>query len=91
MNQIEEFDKYYYLAQINETENPPYDEEPKNEEIYEENVKNLIVKEEDIKDLKILKQNMSTSKRLSSLPKRYQTYTLEYKRQIIEQVNKFIN
>ena len=43
--------------------------------------------------MEITKKNKikeSTSKRLNSLPKTYKTYDLDYKKEIIKEVNKYI-
>ncbi len=84
-NQLEDFN-IYYMKQLTEAKNISYYEEPKEEEIVEEKKKNTDNNEDKIEDKK-LKSKESTSKRFSSLPKRYQTYTLDYKKQIIEEVN----
>jgi len=84
MSQFEEFDKFY-LLQSKEEENKIFFEEKK-EETYEENEKNLINDEKRNTTLKQLKLKESTFKRLNSLPKKYQTYKMDYKKQIIELV-----
>ena len=87
MNQLEEFN-LYCLQQLNDTKNISYYEEhPKEEEIIEEK-ENYIDNKENKPNIKKIKIRKSTSKR--SLPKRYQTYTLDYKKQVIAEVNKNI-
>ena len=87
-NQLEDFN-LYCMKQLTEIKNISYYEEPKEEENAEEKEKNT-ANIEDKKEAKTLKLKESTSKRLSSLPKRYQTYTLDYKKQVIEEVNIYI-
>ena len=84
-NQLEDFN-IYCMKQLTETKNISYYEEPKEEDIMEEKEKNA-TNNEDKTEAKNLKLKESTSKRLRSLPKRYQTYTLGYKKQVIEEVN----
>ena len=87
MNQLEEFN-LYCLQQLNEAKNiSDYEEEPKEEEILEDK-ENYIVNKENKPNIKKIEIKKSTSKR--SLPKRYQTYTLDYKKKIIAEVNKNI-
>lgn len=87
MNQLEEFN-FYCLQQLNETKNLSYcEEEPKEEENFEEK-ENYLNNKEDKAIIKKMKIKKTTSKR--SLPNRYQTYTLDYKKQIIAEVNKNI-
>ena len=80
-NQLEDF-KIYCMKQLTETKNISYYEEPKEEDIMEEKEKNA-ANNEDKTEAKKLKLKESTSK----LPKRYQTYILAYKKQVIEEVN----
>ena len=88
MNELEGFNKYC-LDQLEEEKNHFYYEDPKEEEYIEEKENNIFKKEG--KELtKKIKLKESTSKRLNSLPKRYQTYTLDYKKQVIKEVNKYI-
>ena len=84
-NQLEDFN-IYCMKQLTETKNISYYEEPKEEDNMEEKEKNA-TNNEDKTEAKNLKLKESTSKRLRSLPKRYQTYTLGYKKQVIEEVN----
>ena len=85
MNQIEEFNNYY-IQQSKEEDNQIFFEEPKEEEYIEENNSNIINNEEKKNIDKSLKIKESTSKRLSSLPKKYQTYKMDYKKQLVEEV-----
>ena len=89
MNELEGFN-IYFLNQLNEAKNQSYYQEPKEEEYIEEK-ENNIIKNEDKEIAKKIKLKEATSKRLNSLPKRYQTYTLDYKKQVIKEVNKYIN
>ena len=88
MNDLEGFNKYY-LAQLDDGNNQSYYEEPKEEE-YIEGKENNVIKNEDNEITKKIKLKESTSKRLNSMPKRYRTYTLDYKKQVIKEVNKYI-
>ena len=74
MNQISESNNYF-LKQIKE------------EEIYEEQQDNLINNEENNNIMKKIRMRESTFKRLKSLPKKYQTYKMDYKKQLVEEVN----
>ena len=84
MNQFEEsFINYYHQAQ--EEENQGYQEEPKEELNFEEreDIKiNLNQSEYEIK----YEQKIDTSNRLNRNQKRYVTYTMEYKKRIIQEV-----
>ncbi len=85
MSQFEEFNKYYLLQSKGE-ENKMLIEEKK-EETYEENEKNNLINDEKrTTSLKQLKLRESAFKRLNSLPKKYQTYKIDYKKQIVEEV-----
>ena len=84
MNQIEEFTKYYY-PQIQEEENQVSPEEPKGEENLEEEEESKINLKQDESNKKC-EQKMNTSNRLNITHKRYTTYTMEYKKQIIQEV-----
>lgn len=86
MNQIEEFNNYY-INQLNETDNQIYYEDSKYEDIIEEKEKDIIDGEKVINNSGKIKIKESSIKRINSLPKRYQTYTLEYKKEVIAQVN----
>ena len=84
MNQFEEFTKYYY-QQMQEEENQVSPEEPKGEENLEEEEDSKInVKQSEAN--KKYQQKMDTSNRLNITHKRYTTYTMEYKKQIIQEV-----
>jgi hypothetical protein len=84
-NQLKDFNNYY-MKQLSQKENLSYYEEPKEEDIEKEKEKNT-AKNLDKIEAKTLILKESASKRISSLPKRYQTYTLDYKKQVIEEVN----
>lgn len=84
MSKFEEFNKYYLLQSKGE-ENKMFIEEKK-EETYEENEKNLINDKKRTTSLEQLKLRESTFKRLNSLPKKYKTYKIDYKKQIVEEV-----
>ena len=88
MNEIEGFN-IYCLQELDEGKNQSYCEEPKEEEYIEEKEKNII-RDEKMEITKKNKIKESTSKRLNSLPKTYKTYDLEYKKEIIKEVNKYI-
>ncbi len=84
MNQFEEsFINYYH--QVQEEENQGYQEEPKEESNFEEreDIKiNLNQSEYEIK----YEQKIDASNRLNRNQKRYVTYTMEYKKRIIQEV-----
>ena len=88
MNEIEGF-HIYCLQELDEGKNHSYCEEPKEEEYIEEKEKNII-RDEKMEITKKNKIKESTSKRLNSLPKTYKTYDLDYKKEIIKEVNKYI-
>ena len=84
MIQTEESNKYFF-QQIQEDENQVSKEEPKGEENLEEEEDSKInVKQSDSK--KKDQQKMDTSNRLNITHKRYTTYTMECKKQIIQEV-----
>ena len=85
MNQNnEEFNKYFF-QQMHEDENQVSPEEPKGEENLEEEEDSKInVKQSESN--KKYKQKMDTSNRLNITHKRYTTYTMECKKQIIQEV-----
>jgi hypothetical protein len=85
MNQFEEFTKYYF-RQVQEEENQVYQEEPKEEINLEEDEDNKINVKQSESEKKYNRQK-DTSNRLNSIPKRYKTYTMELKKQIIQEVN----
>ena len=84
MNQIEEFTKLYY-KEVQEEENQVFLQEPKEEENLEEGEDNKINVKQSESDKKY-EQRRNTSNRLNLNSKRYKTYTLEYKKQIIQEV-----
>ena len=88
MSEIEGFN-IYCLQELDEGKNHSYCEEPKEEEYIEEKEKNII-RDEKMEITKKNKIKESTSKRLNSLPKTYKTYDLDYKKEIIKEVNKYI-
>ena len=84
MIQTEESNKYFF-QQIQEDENQVSPEEPKGEENLEEEEDSKInVKQSDYQ--KKYQQKMDTSNRLNITHKRYTTYTMECKKQIIQEV-----
>jgi hypothetical protein len=84
MIQTEESNKYFF-QQIQEDENQVSPEEPKGEENLEEEEDSKInVKQSESN--KKYKQKMDTSNRLNITHKRYTTYTMECKKQIIQEV-----
>ena len=88
MNQIEEEFNYYYLQQSNRySEEPQYEENYKAEEEIEDNIINNENNESNERKARI---NLATSRRLKVLPKRYHIYTLDYKKKVIKDVNKFL-
>ena len=84
MSQFEEFEINQYY-QVQEEENQDYQEEPK-EEV------NFVEKEDDIININQIEyankyeQKIDASNRLNSNQKRYVTYTMEYKKRIIQEV-----
>ena len=84
-NQIEEFTKIY-RGQFEEEDNQDTPEKPKEESNEEEGEDDKInVKESE--NNKKYEQRKDTSNRLNSYSKRYKTYTMEYKKQLIQEVN----
>ena len=84
MIQTEESNKYFF-QQIQEDENQVSPEEPKGEENLEEEEDSKInVKQSESN--KKYQQKMDTSNRLNITHKRYTTYTMECKKQIIQEV-----
>ena len=84
MNQFEESFINYY-NQVQEEENQGYQEKPKEESNFEEreDIKiNLNQSEYEIK----YEQKIDASNRLNRNQKRYVTYTMEYKKRIIQEV-----
>ena len=88
MNQIEEEFNHYYLQQSNGySEEPQYEENYKEEEEIEDNIINNENNESNERKARI---NLPTSRRLKVLPKRYHIYTLDYKKKVIKDVNKYL-
>ena len=84
MIQTEESNKYFF-QQMHEDENQVSPEEPKGEENLEEEEDSKInVKHSESN--KKYQQRMDTSNRLNINHKRYTTYTMECKKQIIQEV-----
>ena len=84
MYQIEEFNKYIY-RQVEDDENQEMPEEQREEENLEEGEENVII--DKLEDMtKKTQQRKDTSNRLNLEHKRYKTYTMEYKKQIIQEV-----
>ena len=84
MNQSEEFTKYFY-HQVHGEENQVFLEEPKEEINLEEEEDNKTnMKQSD--SSKKYEQGKDTSNRLNNTNKRYRTYSLEYKKEIIQEV-----
>jgi hypothetical protein len=85
MYQIEEFTKYIY-QQVEDDENQEIPEEQREEENLEEEEESIII--DNLEDMtKNSKQGNDASNRLNLEHKRYKTYTMEYKKQIIQEVN----
>ena len=84
-NQLEDFN-IYCMKQLIERKNVLNCEVPKEEEMLEEK-ENDTANNEDKSEVKKLKLKESVFKRLSSLPKTYQTYHLAFKKKVIEEVN----
>lgn len=85
MSQIEEFQNYY-TQKKKEEESQDYEEEEYEEEEKERSEENII-SDEDKNISKKIKSKISTSKRLRKLPKKYKTYSIDKKKQIIEEVS----
>ena len=77
MNPLEEFN----LKQSKE-----YSEESEYEEINKEKEKTNV----NMEDVEIKIMDSATSKRLRVLPKKYRIYNIEFKKIILEEVNKYI-
>ena len=91
MNSVEEFNNYY-LTQISDIGNKENFEEQKGENIDfdKEKEHNIIIDINNSDNKKEIRKKESIAKRLKSYPKNYQTYKLEYKKYIIEIVNKLL-
>ena len=84
--QLEDFNNYY-LMKLKEDENE--DNMNGQEEIevqLSEEKKDEINNKENIKCFEVSESKNSNSKNMDCLHKRYQTYTIEYKKKIIEEV-----
>ena len=84
MIQTEESNKYFF-QQIQEDENQVSPEEPKGEENLEEEEDSKINVKQSESNKKFQKK-IDTSNRLNITHKRYTTYTMECKKQIIQEV-----
>ena len=85
MYQIEESNTYI-LHQVQDEENQELPEEQREEENLEEEEESIII--DNLEDMtKNSKQGNDASNRLNLEHKRYKTYTMEYKKQIIQEVN----
>lgn len=84
MNQFEEFNKCIY-RQVHEEDNQVFIEEPKEEVNLEEDEDNKINIRQSESN-KNYEEKSDTSNRLNLGHKRYTTYTMEYKKQIIQEV-----
>ena len=89
MEQIEEFN-HYYIQKTKEEENPMTFKEQNEKEFNEKPENNIINEEEPQKIVKKSKLRKTSSKRLHSSPKQYQTYKMDYKKKIIEEVSLFL-
>ena len=85
MNEYEEINSYC-LHQINDMENSILLDEPKEQEYSEERENNIINNEIKSIDIKA-KISKSTSKRLRTFPKNYQTYSMDFKKKVLKEVN----
>lgn len=91
MYQIEELDNYLY-NQVNDVENQEFPEEQREENNFEEEEGNQRIGNQQ-KEIKIFELRSDDSNRLNSEPKKYKTYTMEYKKKLIQEVikNNLIN
>ena len=85
MNQLQEFQIYYLQLEKEEKEHICF--KSKDEEIYEEEKSNEINSEQNEIERKI-QAKKATIKRLNSLPKKYNTYPLDFKKKLVTEVNK---
>ncbi len=85
MNQLQEFQIYYLQPEKEEKEHIFF--KSKDEEIYEEEKSNEINSEQNEIERKI-QAKKATIKRLNSLPKKYNTYPLDFKKKLVTEVNK---
>ncbi len=86
MEQIKEFN-HYYIQKTKGEENPMTIKEQNEKEFNEKPENNIINKEEPQKIVQKSKLRKTSSKRLHSSPKQYQTYKMDYKKKIIEEVS----
>ena len=87
MDQIEEFEKYYLLQEKEENCIILHEQ---NEELINEEKENKVINNEQEEIKKENKIKKSTSKRLSSLHKKYCTYKTDYKKKLVMEVNKLL-
>ena len=88
MEQNEEFN-HYCLQQLKEEENPMIFEEQNDKDFNEKLEHSIINEEEPQKIVQKSKLRKTPSKRLYSSPKQYQTYKMDYKKKLIEEVSLF--
>ena len=81
MNQFEESNTYDLIKSKKDENN----EEQAEEEIFEEKI-DVNNNNEDNRILEKKRGKITNSKKLISLPKKYQTYTLDYKKNIVKEV-----
>ena len=86
MEQIIEFN-HYFKQKLKEEENPLTFKEQNEEDFNEKLENNKINEEEPQKIVKKSKLRKTPSKKLYSSPKQYQTYKMDYKKKIIEEVS----
>ena len=82
MNQFEEFNTYNLIKSKKDENN---EEEAEEEEIFEEKI-DVNNNNEVNGFLEKIRGKITNSKKLISLPKKYQTYTLDYKKKIVKEV-----
>ena len=83
LNLFEEFTTYNL---IKSKKNENNEEKAKEEEIFKEKI-DVNNNNENNRFLEKRRGKISNSKKLISLPKKYQTYTLNYKKKIVKEVN----
>ena len=86
MDQFEEFN-HFYIQQSKEEENPMISEEQNEEDINKKDEYIIIINEEPQKTLQKPKLRRISSKRYNLAPKKYQTYKMDYKKKLIDEVN----
>ena len=84
MNLIEESNNCY--IELTKEDNQILFEHPKEEKYLVERKCNIINNKENNNMDKSLKVKEIASKRLNSLPKKHQTYKMDYKKQLVEEV-----